>query len=90
MHIWWASDLVPTFRDLSLTAEKLMAIGCFCIGTNQVDLETTKSRGIPTQRSPLKYPQCRRAVITVVMLLPALVTRAVPRMRQMVKDTREQ
>ena len=33
-------------------AEKLIAIGCFCIGTNQVDLEYAKSRGIPVFNAP--------------------------------------
>ena len=33
-------------------AKKLMAIGCFCIGTNQVDLETTADRGIPVFNAP--------------------------------------
>src|SRR5947209_6041882 len=28
-------------------APKLMGVGCFCIGTNQVDLECARSRGIP-------------------------------------------
>ncbi len=33
-------------------ADKLMGIGCFCIGTNQVDLNITRSRGIPVFNAP--------------------------------------
>lgn len=33
-------------------AEKLVAIGCFCIGTNQVDLSAAASRGIPVFNAP--------------------------------------
>jgi D-3-phosphoglycerate dehydrogenase len=33
-------------------AEKLMSIGCFCIGTNQVDLETARTRGVPVFNAP--------------------------------------
>ncbi|PVV00102.1 hypothetical protein BB559_000114 [Furculomyces boomerangus] len=33
-------------------AEKLITIGCFCIGTNQVDLEFAASRGISVFNSP--------------------------------------
>ncbi|KAK6094619.1 D-3-phosphoglycerate dehydrogenase 2 [Batrachochytrium dendrobatidis] len=33
-------------------AKKLMAIGCFCIGTNQVDLEYAASHGITVFNSP--------------------------------------
>ena len=33
-------------------AKELLAIGCFCIGTNQVDLEFAASRGITVFNSP--------------------------------------
>ncbi len=33
-------------------AEKLMSIGCFCIGTNQVDLDVARTRGIPVFNAP--------------------------------------
>ena len=33
-------------ENVLAAAEKLVAIGCFCIGTNQVDLAAAKKRGI--------------------------------------------
>lgn len=33
-------------------AKKLIAIGAFCIGTNQIDLDTTRRRGIPVFNAP--------------------------------------
>src|SRR5690606_15145777 len=33
-------------------APKLTAIGCFCIGTNQVDLDAAAVRGIPVFNAP--------------------------------------
>ena len=33
-------------------AEKLQAVGCFCIGTNQVDLTAALGRGIPVFNAP--------------------------------------
>lgn len=33
-------------------ADKLLAIGCFCIGTNQVDLSGAASMGVPVFNSP--------------------------------------
>ena len=33
-------------------AEKLQAAGCFCIGTNQVDLDAALERGIPVFNAP--------------------------------------
>jgi len=33
-------------------AKNLISVGCFCIGTNQVDLDAAKSRGIPVFNAP--------------------------------------
>nr|WP_275936130.1 phosphoglycerate dehydrogenase [Sorangium cellulosum] len=33
-------------------ADKLLAIGCFCIGTNQVDLDAANRRGVPVFNAP--------------------------------------
>ena len=33
-------------------ADKLAGIGCFCIGTNQVDLQAAKMKGIPVFNAP--------------------------------------
>ena len=33
-------------------AEKLIAVGCFCIGTNQVDLKAATKRGIAVFNAP--------------------------------------
>ncbi|MCV5639754.1 phosphoglycerate dehydrogenase, partial [Escherichia coli] len=33
-------------------ANKLVAIGCFCIGTNQVNLDAAAKRGIPVFNAP--------------------------------------
>jgi D-3-phosphoglycerate dehydrogenase len=38
--------------DVLKEAGKLMCVGCFCIGTNQVNLETAARYGIPVFNSP--------------------------------------
>ena len=38
-------------EEIFAAAEKLVAVGCFCIGTNQVDLAAAEARGIPVQVS---------------------------------------
>lgn len=43
------SQLTPEIFD---AAENLLAVGCFCIGTNQVDLDYAQSRGIPVFNAP--------------------------------------
>ncbi|CAG8440430.1 5080_t:CDS:2 [Ambispora leptoticha] len=39
-------------KKVLLEAKKLLVIGCFCIGTNQVDLETAAKQGISVFNSP--------------------------------------
>src|SRR5262245_22281251 len=34
------------------SAQRLIAVGCFCIGTNQVDLATAQQAGIPVFNAP--------------------------------------
>ena len=34
-------------------ANKLVAIGCFCIGTNQVDLNAAAAKGVPVFNAPV-------------------------------------
>ncbi len=39
-------------RELLAAADKLIAIGTFCIGTNQIDLEYARQKGIPVFNAP--------------------------------------
>ncbi|MAD47588.1 MAG: phosphoglycerate dehydrogenase [Oceanospirillaceae bacterium] len=39
-------------EDIFEAAEKLIAVGCFCIGTNQVDLKAATKRGIAVFNAP--------------------------------------
>ena len=56
-------------------APKLMAIGCFCIGTNQVDLEAAQSRGIPVFNAPFSNT---RSVAELVLAEAILLQRGIP------------
>ncbi|MGL4566872.1 MAG: phosphoglycerate dehydrogenase, partial [Halioglobus sp.] len=38
--------------DIFDAAKKLVAVGCFCIGTNQVDLRTATARGVAVFNAP--------------------------------------
>ena len=40
-------------REVLSHAKKLIGIGCFCIGTNQVDLKAAAEFGIPVFNAPL-------------------------------------
>jgi D-3-phosphoglycerate dehydrogenase len=39
-------------------ADRLLAVGCFCIGTEQVDLSAAGSRGVAVFNAPYEYAQC--------------------------------
>ena len=56
-------------------APKLAAIGCFCIGTNQVDLQATKLRGIPVFNAPFANTL---SVAELVLAEMILLLRGVP------------
>ncbi|MGL5292386.1 MAG: phosphoglycerate dehydrogenase [Aeromonas sp.] len=56
-------------------ANKLMAIGCFCIGTNQVALEAAQIRGIPVFNAPFSNT---RSVAELVLGEILLLLRGIP------------
>ena len=56
-------------------ANKLVAIGCFCIGTNQVDLKAARDRGIAVFNAPYSNT---RSVAELVLAEAILLLRGVP------------
>ncbi len=56
-------------------AGKLAAIGCFCIGTNQVDLDAARERGIAVFNAPFSNT---RSVAELVLAEAILLLRGVP------------
>ncbi|MBC3766850.1 phosphoglycerate dehydrogenase [Neptunicella marina] len=56
-------------------AQKLVAIGCFCIGTNQVDLAAAQTRGIPVFNAPFSNT---RSVAELVLGEILLLLRGIP------------
>ncbi|WP_159565916.1 phosphoglycerate dehydrogenase [Budvicia diplopodorum] len=61
--------------DVLAAAEKLVAIGCFCIGTNQVDLHAAAKRGIPVFNAPFSNT---RSVAEMVLGEILLLLRRIP------------
>ena len=56
-------------------ATKLAAVGCFCIGTNQVDLQAARERGIAVFNAPFSNT---RSVAELVLAEAILLLRGVP------------
>jgi D-3-phosphoglycerate dehydrogenase len=55
-------------------AEKLIAVGCFCIGTNQVQLKSATARGIPVFNAPFSNT---RSVAELVLAEAILLLRGI-------------
>lgn len=56
-------------------APKLLAVGCFCIGTNQVDLDCARERGVPVFNAPYSNT---RSVAELVIAEAIMLMRRVP------------
>ncbi|MCC6342766.1 MAG: phosphoglycerate dehydrogenase [Bryobacterales bacterium] len=52
-------------------APKLTGVGCFCIGTNQVDLDAAEARGIPVFNAPFSNTRsvAELALAEIIMLM---------------------
>ncbi|CAH9053096.1 D-3-phosphoglycerate dehydrogenase [Pseudoalteromonas holothuriae] len=61
-------------------AEKLVAIGCFCIGTNQVNLQAARERGIAVFNAPFSNT---RSVAELVLGEILLLLRGIPQRNAM-------
>ena len=66
------TQLTATVLD---AAEKLAGIGCFCIGTNQVDLQAALQRGIPVFNAPFSNT---RSVAELVLGEMIMLLRGIP------------
>ncbi|WP_413110994.1 phosphoglycerate dehydrogenase [Thaumasiovibrio sp. DFM-14] len=62
-------------EDVFANASKLVAVGCFCIGTNQVDLNAAMLRGIPVFNAPFSNT---RSVAELVLGEIILLLRGIP------------
>lgn len=62
-------------QEVLVQAPKLVAIGCFCIGTNQVDIEAAKSLGIPVFNAPFSNT---RSVAELVLANIIFLLRRIP------------
>lgn len=57
------------------SAKRLIAIGCFCIGTNQVDLAAAQDLGVPVFNAPYSNT---RSVAELVLAEAILLMRGIP------------
>lgn len=62
-------------REVLEHAKKLTGIGCFCIGTNQVDLDAARELGIPVFNAPYSNT---RSVAELVLAEAIMLYRGIP------------
>jgi D-3-phosphoglycerate dehydrogenase len=66
-------------HDIFACADRLMAVGCFSVGTNQVDLDAARLRGIPVFNAPFSNTRsvAELTIGEIIMLLRRVVPRSI-------------
>lgn len=75
VHIIGIRSRTELHSSILEKAGKLFAVGCFSIGTNQVDLRTAKSMGIPVFNAPFSNT---RSVAELVIAEAIMLIRGIP------------
>ena len=74
-HILGIRSRTRLNAELFESARRLLAVGTFCIGTNQVDLEAAEAAGIPVFNAPYSNT---RSVAELVIAEAVLLLRGIP------------
>lgn len=74
-HIIGIRSRTQLSEDVLNCAEKLIAIGCFCIGTNQVDKHAALKNGVPVFNAPYSNT---RSVAELVLAEIIMLFRGIP------------
>ncbi|MGX5730286.1 phosphoglycerate dehydrogenase [Pseudoxanthomonas beigongshangi] len=74
-HIIGIRSRTQLTEDVLSHARRLIAVGCFCIGTNQVDLEAAELAGIPVFNAPYSNT---RSVAELVIAQAIMLMRGIP------------
>jgi len=74
-HVLGIRSRTQVDADLLARAPRLEAVGCFCIGTNQVDLEAAAMRGVPVFNAPFANT---RSVAELTMASIIMLMRRIP------------
>jgi D-3-phosphoglycerate dehydrogenase len=75
-HIVGIRSRTQLTADVLAGAPKLIAIGAFCIGTNQIDLDAAETLGLPVFNAPFSNT---RSVAELVIAETVMLLRGVPR-----------
>jgi D-3-phosphoglycerate dehydrogenase / 2-oxoglutarate reductase len=78
VHLLGIRSKTTLNADLLAGANDLLAVGCFCIGTNQVDLDSACWRGVPVFNAPFANTRsvAELTICEIVALLRGLVPKS--------------
>lgn len=78
VHLLGIRSRTQITNEVLEAANKLIAIGCFCIGTNQVDLNAARNLGIPVFNAPFSNTRSVAELVMgeIVMLLRRIFPRS--------------
>lgn len=74
-HIVGIRSRTQLTAEVLAQAKRLLAVGCFCIGTNQVDLEAAELLGVPVFNAPYSNT---RSVAELVLAEAVMLLRGIP------------
>ena len=77
VHILGIRSRTQLTAEVVAAANRLMVVGCFSVGTNQVELEAARGRGIPVFNAP--FSNTRSVAELVIGELVMLLRRVTPR-----------
>jgi D-3-phosphoglycerate dehydrogenase len=77
VHILGIRSRTQLSEEVFAAANRLMLVGCFSVGTNQVDLEAARKRGIPVFNAP--FSNTRSVAELVIGEIVMLLRRVTPR-----------
>ena len=78
-HILGIRSRTQMTRPMIEAADRLMAVGCFSVGTNQIDLDSARDIGIPVFNAPFSNTRSVAELVIgeIVMLLRRVFPRSV-------------
>jgi D-3-phosphoglycerate dehydrogenase len=77
VHVLGIRSRTQLTEEVFATADRLFAVGCFSVGTNQVDLNAARCRGIPVFNAP--FSNTRSVAELVIGEIVMLLRRIQPR-----------
>lgn len=79
VHIVGIRSRTHLTEEIFEAADKLMAVGCFSVGTNQVELPAARMRGIPVFNAPFSNTRSVAELVIgeIVMLMRRIFSRSV-------------